>query len=214
MKKKLILAGSGGCMRELIWQIEEWNKQQDAWEILGYVDVSKQHGDVQVGDKTYPYLGNDDYLLAYTEKMNVVVAVGSSVLRKKIAEKLMVNPNLEFPNLILSNTCICSDVQMGKGNIISMDCRISTNVVVGDFNFLNMGAVICHDGRLGDYVTMSPGAWLAGNVTVGSGTELGMGTRVIQGNSIGNNVITGAGSVVIGDLPDGCKAVGVPAKER
>lgn len=212
MEKQLIMVGSGGCMRELIWQIEELNKSESTWEILGYVDISDQYGDVQVGDKIYPYLGDDDYLLAYREKMNVGLSVGNSALRKKIAEKLMMNPNLEFPNLILSNTCICSDVQMGKGNVISMDCRVSTNVVLGDFNFLNMGAVICHDGRLGDYVTMSPGAWLAGNVTVGNGTELGMGTRVIQGNSIGNNVITGAGSVVIRDLPDGCKAVGVPAK--
>jgi len=226
MKKSLILAGSGGCMRELIWQIEEWNKtiewkkkdkgnaQEDAWEILGYTDVSDIHGDVKVGNKVYPYLGTDNYLLEYREKMQVAVTVGSSCLRKKIAEKLMANPNLEFPNLILSNTCVCEDIKMGKGNIISMDCRISTNVILGDFNFLNMGAVVCHDGRLGDYVTMSPGAWLAGNVAVGSGTELGMGSKVIQGITIGNEVIAGAGSVVIRNLPDSCKAVGVPAKER
>lgn len=214
MKKQLILVGSGGCMRELIWQIEEVNKQKETWEILGYVDISDRYGDVKVGDKQYPYLGDDDYLLAYKEKINIVLSVGNSGLRKKIAQKLMTNPNLEFPNLILSNTYVCEDVTMGKGNIISMDCRISTNVTLGEFNFLNMGAVICHDGKLGDYVTMSPGAWLAGNVTVGNGTELGMGSRVIQGITIGNEVITGAGSVVIRDLPDGCKAVGVPAKER
>ena len=93
-----------------------------------------------------------------------------------------------------------------------MDCRISTHVAMGDFNFLNMGAAVCHDGVLADYVTMSPDARLAGNVTVGSSSEIGMGTRVIQGIRIGSSVVTGAGSVVIRDIPDGVVAVGVPAR--
>ena len=214
MKQKLILTGSGGCMRELLWQIEELNKVQDTWEVLGYVDISDQYGDVRVGDHVYPYLGTDQYLLDQTEDTNVVICAGSSSLRKKIAEKLMVNSYLKFPNLILSDTRVCADVKMGQGNVISMDCRVSTNVCMGNFVFLNMGSVVCHDGRLGDYVTLSPDVRLAGNVTVGDESELGMGTRVIQGKKIGNQVITGAGSVVVRDLPDDCTAVGVPAQVR
>lgn len=211
-KKTLILTGAGGCMRELLWQIEELNKQQETWEVLGYVDISQEHGTVYVGKKAYPYLGTDDYLLSRTEETNVVICAGNPSLRRKIAEKLMVNPYLQFPNLILSHTSICEDLQMGKGNIISMDCRISTNVTLGDFTFLNIGSVVCHDGNLGDYVTLSPDARLAGNVTIGAGSELGMGCRVIQGIRIGENVVTGAGSVVIRDLPNNCIAVGVPAR--
>ena len=214
MKQKLILTGAGGCMRELLWQIEELNNVQKTWEILGYVDISDQYGDVRVGDRVYPYLGTDQFLLDQTEDTNVAICVGSSALRKKIAEKLMANPYLKFPNLILSDTRICADAEMGQGVIISMDCRVSTNVRMGDFVFLNMGSVVCHDGKLGDYVTLSPDARLAGNVTVGSGSELGMGTRVIQGKTIGRQVITGAGSVVVRDLPDDCTAVGVPAQVR
>ena len=214
MSKTLILTGAGGCMRELLWQIEELNKIQDTWNVIGYVDISDQYGDVRVGDRVYPYLGTDQFLLDKKEDTNVVICVGSSALRKKIAEKLMVNPHLRFPNLILSDTRICADAEMGQGVIISMDCRVSTNVCMGDFVFLNMGSVVCHDGRLGDYVTLSPDVRLAGNVTVGSGSELGMGTRVIQGKTIGRQVITGAGSVVVRDLPDDCTAVGVPAQVR
>lgn len=214
MKRKLILTGAGGCMRELLWQIEELNKQQEIWEVVGYVDISDQYGTVHVGNNDYPYLGTDDYLLGLTENTDVIICAGSSSLRRKIAGKLMANPYLQFPNLILGNTCVCDDLKLGKGNIISMDCRISTNVTMGDFVFLNIGVVICHDGILGDYVTMSPDAGLAGNVTVGTGSQLGMGCRVIQGINIGSEVITGAGSVVVRDLPDNCTAVGVPAKVR
>lgn len=214
MSETLILTGAGGCMRELLWQIEELNKIQDTWNVIGYVDISDQYGDVCVGDRIYPYLGTDQFLLDQTEDTNVAICVGSSALRKKIAENLMVNPHLKFPNMILSDTRICADAKMGQGVIISMDCRVSTNVSMGDFVFLNMGSVVCHDGKLGDYVTLSPDVRLAGNVTVGNESELGMGTRVIQGKTIGRQVITGAGSVVVRDLPDDCTAVGVPAQVR
>lgn len=212
MGETLILIGAGGCMRELLWQIEELNKKQDTWNVLGYVDISDQYGDIRVGERVYSYLGTDQFLLDKKEDTNVVICVGSSALRKKIAEKLMVNPHLKFPSLILSDTYICADLKLGQGTIISMDCRVSTNVCIGDFVFLNMGSVVCHDGRLEDYVTLSPDVRLAGNVTVGSGSELGMGTRVIQGTIIGEWVKTGAGSVVVRELPDACTAVGVPAK--
>lgn len=212
--KKIILTGAGGCMRELLWQIQICNQLHPTWEVLGFADICDQHKTVAVGGAVYPYLGDDDDLLGRREETNVVICAGSSRLREKIAGKLKQNPRIHFPNLILSNTRICPDVRMGEGNIISMDCRISTNVSLGNFVFLNLGAEVCHDGRLADFVTLSPDAHLAGAVTVGAGSELGMGVKVIQGVRIGAKAVVGAGGVVIRDLPDGCTALGVPARER
>ncbi len=214
MKKTLILAGAGGCMRELLWQIQELNRQADTWEVAGYVDVSDAAGDVMVGGCVCPYLGTDEYLLDRTQETNVAVCVGEPLLREKIARRLMENPALRFPPIILGDTRICDDARIGQGAIVSMDCRVSVNTRIGDFAFLNIGAVVCHDGVLGDFVTLAPDVRLAGNVTVGSASSLGMGTRVIQGIAIGAHVTTGAGSVVIRDLPDGCTVVGVPARVR
>ena len=133
--------------------------------------------------------------------------MGEPKLRKKIVEKLKNNKNIIFPNIILGDTRICEDVQMGKGCIISMDARISTNVTLGSFIFMNTGSKVCHDGKLGNYVTLSPDVTLAGNVIVGDNTEI-----VIQGITIGTNTVIGAGSVVVRDVEDHCKAAGVPAK--
>lgn len=213
MIEKLILVGSGGCMRELLWQIEELNKHQKRWDVLGYVDVSASDEVVRVGEKEYPYLGNDEYLLNAKESINAAICVGSPVIRRKIAEKLQKNPYIQFPNLILGDVRICDDVQMGKGCIISMDVRISTNVQMGDFVFLNLGSGICHDGRIGDFVTLSPDVRLAGNVAVEDGCDIGLGAKVIQGIHIGKDSIVGAGSVVVRDIDGHCTAVGVPAKK-
>lgn len=205
-------------MRELLWQIEELNNRGTgiAWNVLGYVDVKPQWAngisDIFAGNIRCPYLGDDAYLLARRQETNVAISVGEPKLRKRIAEKLLKNPNLKFPNLIMDNTRICSDTKMGQGCIISMGGRVSTNVKIGDFVFLNMGTLVCHDGSIGDFSTLSPDVKLAGQVTVGRECDLGLGTRVIQGIIIGDQVVTGAGSVVVRDVEGSCTVVGVPAK--
>jgi len=49
-------------------------------------------------------------------------------------------------------------------------------------------------------------------VVIGSGSWLGTGVVVLPGARIGRNVVVGAGSVVVGELPDHCVAVGSPAR--
>lgn len=217
-KKHIVLVGSGGCMRELVWQIQEYNQsageKMPEWYIDGYVDVSAPQEGMGcfVGNQCIPYLGTDEYFLSTEEPVNVVVCVGNPFLRRKIVENLKQNPNICFPNLILGETGICKDAEMGEGCIISMDCRISTNVKLGNFVFLNTGSKVCHDCRLGDFATLSPDVTLAGNVSVGSLCEIGLGAKVIQGISIGKQTIVGAGGVVIRNISAECTAVGVPAK--
>lgn len=213
--KDIILIGSGGCMRELAWQIQELNKEKRAWHILGYADKEKPNSgsEVNVGGRQIKYLGDDDFLIHRTVDTNIAVCVGDPGLRGKIVHKLKVNPKLHFPNVILGNTRICQDVKMGEGCIISMDTRISTNVRLGDFVFLNIGSMICHDGVVGDYVTLSPDVKLAGDVHIGGGCNIGLGTKVIQGIRIGSNVVTGAGSVVVRDIESECTVAGVPARK-
>jgi acetyltransferase-like isoleucine patch superfamily enzyme len=49
-------------------------------------------------------------------------------------------------------------------------------------------------------------------VSIGDGSWLGHGVVVLPGAKIGKNVAVGANSVVTGELPDFCVAVGAPAK--
>ena len=49
-------------------------------------------------------------------------------------------------------------------------------------------------------------------VVIGDGSWLGAGTVVLPGATIGRHVAVGANSVVTGELPDFCVAVGAPAR--
>lgn len=49
-------------------------------------------------------------------------------------------------------------------------------------------------------------------VSIGDGSWLGHGTVVLPGAHIGRHVAVGANSVVVGELPDHCVAVGAPAR--
>ncbi len=51
-------------------------------------------------------------------------------------------------------------------------------------------------------------------VVIGDGSWLGYGAVVLPGARIGRHVVVGAGSVVVGDLPDRCVAVGRIAGPR
>lgn len=209
----IVLVGSGGCMRELLWQIQELNRKTPTWNVLGYVDKKTDAEDVTVGNEKYPWLGNDDYLLAQKEDINVMMCVGEPGLRRNIAERLLLNYHLKFPPVCLANAQVCADLVMGKGCVVSMDSRISTNVRLGDFVFLNTGAKICHDGCVGSYTTLGPDVTMAGNVTVGEDCNIGLGAKIIQQISLGSNVTVGAGAVVVRNLLEGITAAGVPAKQ-
>jgi serine acetyltransferase len=47
---------------------------------------------------------------------------------------------------------------------------------------------------------------------IGNDVFLGINSCILGPAHIGNRVTIGAGAVVVSDLPDGCMAVGVPAK--
>ena len=51
----------------------------------------------------------------------------------------------------------------------------------------------------------------AGKVSIGNNVYIGADVMILKGSKIGDNVIIGAKSLVSGDIPSDCIAVGIPA---
>lgn len=208
----LILVGSGGCMREILWQLEEQNKTNYTWNILGYIDKEEPISQMRV--KKYAYLGDDTYLLSHSKPVNVAICIGSPQLRKRLKETYSQNPHLHFPTIIMKETVISDNAYIEKGTIVCSHCIISNEVTIGEFSFINMNTMICHDSKIGSLTTISPGVNIAGNVTIGTESYIGIGTNIIQGITLGEQTITGAGSVVVrSEIGGHCTLVGVPASK-
>ena len=196
--ENIILVGSGGCMKELLWQIEEANKRLPRYSVLGYIDLVEDLAMDAVG--FCKYLGDDEFLLEYPMKAGVVVCISDPVKRRELVSMYRQNKNLYFPSIILSDEGMAPDYSIGEGSVISRDCTISTNVTIGSFVFVNIGSIVCHDSVIGDYTTLAQRVTLCGNVEVGNLTYLHVGSAVKKGTTIGDEVTIGAGVVVKDDV--------------
>ena len=203
--QKLILVGAGGCMREFFWQINEYNKTNPTWVVEGYVDLAEDLNMENLG--ICPYLGDEQYLLTVKEPVNVAICIANPQKRAELVKMYMQNPNIRFPNVVLSRSNMAPDVSMGQGVIISRNCTLSANVHLGDFVFLNMESMIAHDSIVGDFSTLSYRATVAGNVKVGEGCYLGISSTCVQGIELGDGVTVAGGVVVKKDVLPGEEVV-------
>lgn len=206
----IAIIGSGGLAREVRWLIDECNRRQNRWNILGWISKEKP-GTVIEG---LPVLGDDDWLIKYEGPIDVAVSVGSGKLRRKIVTYLQRNSNISFPTIISPSAEISDSVIFGKGAIIAAKSILTVNVEIGDFFFCNLACTVGHDCKFGDYVTLNPGVNISGNVALGECATIGTGASIIQGLSVGKNAFIGAGATVVRDIEEGYTVVGVPAKPK
>lgn len=207
--KDIVIIGAGGFGREVAWLIEDINKVNHEWNIVGFVDDNaKLHGKKING---YKIIGGIE-LLKNMEEVYVSFGLGSPKIKEFILNRLKEFNNIKFTNLIHPSVIIAPYSELGEGNIICANNILSVNSKILNNVTVNLGCTIGHDVVLEDFVTVSPGVNLSGFVTVKKGADVGTGSSVVQGLTIGENTVIGAGAVVVNNLPESCTAVGAPAK--
>ncbi|CAG1010672.1 UDP-N-acetylbacillosamine N-acetyltransferase [Phycisphaerales bacterium] len=109
---------------------------------------------------------------------------------------------------------VSGSASVGRGVYVGPNAVVHSFATVADHAIINSGAIVEHDCVIGENSHVAPGAVLGGNVTVGADTLVGLGARVIPGVKVGAGCVVGAGAVVIRDVGDGERVVGVPARAR
>lgn len=129
----------------------------------------------------------------------------------------------------IEQSTIATNVDVGPFAHIRPGCSIASNCHVGNFaelkaTSLAAGAKVGHHSYLGDAEVGERANIGAGTITanydgvkklktlIGADAFTGVGTLIVAPAGIGVGAKTGAGTVVLADIPDGCTAVGVPAR--
>jgi len=203
----IVIIGAGGYGREVAWLIEDINKENPQWNIIGFVDDNESIQGKQLGE--YKVIGTTDYLME--KELNVVIAIANPFIREKIYNKLKSTKNL-FPTLIHPSVIYSDSVIFEQGVVVSAGSIVTVDITINDFVIIDRGCNIGHETKISKFYTLLPSTTVSGNVRIEENLLIGTGSTIIQGLTLGENSIVGAGAVVTKDIPKNCTAVGVPAK--
>lgn len=145
------------------------------------------------------------------DRFQVAVAIGHNATRCRVLQGLVAG-DYRTPPIIHPAAVVSDSATVGEGSVVFAGAILNALAVIGVGCILNTACTVDHECVIQRGVHISPGAHLAGGVTVGELSWIGMGVSIIQGRLLGRDVVVGAGSVVLHDLPDGSRVVGVPAR--
>ncbi len=203
-----ILVGGGGHCHSCINSIVRSGNN-----VLGIVD-----GNIDGDILGFPILGCDDDTPQLTidyPNAGFIVTVGmvkgTSVLRKKLFQNLVIN-NAITSAVIARSANVSPYATIGLGSVVLEGATINANAVIGENVIINTDAIIEHDAYIGSHSHVSTGAILNGGVKVGENCMIGSGAIVLQGIEITDNTTIAAGSVVTKHITESGVWIGTPAK--
>lgn len=205
--KDIVIIGAGGFGREVAWLIEDINKVNKQWNLLGFIDDNDEVQGQNLNG--YEVLGKLDWLM--DKEVSVVNAIANPIIRKQIMDQLK-NSSNTYPTLIHPNVVYSETVEFGEGNIICAGNILTVNIEIKNHVIINIDSTIGHDAIINDYCTILPSVNVSGHVHLEECVTVGTGSAIIQNVPVGKNSTIGAGAVVTKEIPANCTAVGTPAK--
>lgn len=203
----IIIVGAGGCGREVANWIDDINKVDATWNILGFLDDNLDA--LKEFPCKYKIIGT---IKDHKPKEGTKYAMGiANPAVKKIVGSTMVEKGAQFASIIHPSTHIYSEFELGTGLVTYPNSKIATGCKIGNFVTLQ-STVLGHDSQLGDYTTVSSGCGITGGTKLHEGCFIGDHACIAVGLEIGANAYVGIGSVVIRNVEKNTKVFGNPAR--
>ena len=210
-RKKIAIYGCGGFAREVAWLLSTIEKHESL-DFLGYVEDDCLQETILDGK---PVLSWDNFERAHSGSL-VTVAVGSPLIRRRLAEKCMA-AGFSFATLVHHSVEMSDSVSLGEGAIVCCGSILTVNIQVERHVHINLDCTIGHDVHIGEFTMLFSGVYLSGNVHIGKSVFIGTGVSIINGVDgeplvIGDGAVIGAGACVIRSVEAHCLFAGVPAE--
>lgn len=208
--KDIYILGDSGFAREIAFLIEQINIINNEWNIIGFSTNSLNK--LGQNNGKYKIVITDDDLLQSDKTIYVSLGIGNIKINEKIIQKLEQNKNILFPNLIHPD--VVGDwqrIKLGKGNIISSGCKLTTDIKIGDFNIINLSCTIGHECEIGNFNIINPSVNIAGGNRIKDRCYFGIGSQIHQFLNICSDCVIGASSLILTNINVPGTYLGVPA---
>lgn len=202
--KDTVIYGAGGLGKEVLSLIRR--DFVDRLRVVGFIDDAPNMPSEVAGIK----LLSKEVLAKHN--LAVVLGFANPKLKSNVLKELSAKTNLSFPKIVSKKAVVGSNVLIGIGTIITDFCWLSTDVVINDAVFINIGSAIGHDVTIGDCCSIMPQCAISGCVKIGKETLIGAKSFILQGATIGDNATIIAGSVICRSVGNNGVALGNPAR--
>lgn len=198
--KNLVIFGAGELGKEVVWLVEDINRAVPTWLILGFLDDTKEKGEICHG---YPVLGTMRDLESLNKKslIHSVIALQKGEDRKRISAMYPGYSN--WVSIIHPTAVVAPDTCIGEGSIIFPQVIVSVGSRLGDHNLLYMHATIANDCFFDDFVSVMTGVTVSEHVTIGQESYIAAGSNIYPHINIGKAAGVAVGTTVDVDVPDG-----------
>lgn len=211
----LIILGAGGQAKDMISNIEDYNKEA---KILARLNI------IGCVDDFTKLNGKKKYILGYPiydtieifssspfNKASVICAIGDPLNKKKFIDKTK-RYKLKFANVIHPSVKLSRDVKLGTGVSIFASSAVSSFCKIGDHVGINYLCSVNHDSSIGAYSTLCPGVNIGGRVIIGNYVFMGINSCCTNDLKLHEWCVVGAGATVIRDVGKLAIVVGTPQK--
>ena len=163
-----------------------------------------------------PVEGGDEMLAALkargvTHFVMGIGGLGTSEVRPRLWRAALQCGLLPLP-VIHASAIVSSSASIGAGAQILAQAVVNAGAKIGDGTIVNTAAVVEHDCSVGSFCHLAPMSCLGGGVRMGDNSHVGIGAVVREYRTLGRGTLVGCGGALVSDLPDNCRAMGVPAK--
>lgn len=198
LNNTLLIAGAKGLAKDIVGA---FCYESPAPELFLFDNVNKDTPDF-LFDRYKVYKTTEALENHFkTKSKNFIAAVGSPKKRKKICE-VITKLGGTLSSFLSSKALVSEYSTIKNGVIVQLFCSVSSDVLLDEGCFLNVGSILGHDVSIGRYTTVAPAVKILGNASIGDFCVIGTNTVVMPRVTIGNNVKIGVGKIVEKDVPD------------
>ena len=202
MKSQAIVIGAGGHARVVGAALCDLGV-----EVVGFFDDSFDGVEEPVCGASL--IGTlEDASRFETASYDAYVAIGDNEKRAEVVERMR-HAGYALPALIHPMSLLERNCRVGEASHVCIGAILGSQVRIGKGVIVNTGSSVDHESMISDFAHLAPGAILGGRVRVGEGAFIGMGARIAEKISIGRRAVVGAGTVVLRDVADGARVVGI-----